>query len=565
MDSSNPTIPALADEIRAASHALDPEITAKRAKFIADELERMGPDMEARFEFYVRSHFSARAVKKILQQEVSLAHRDNLEAAAASFQSGNKSFYDNLHKNAKGAKSDEHSTAAPIITDEMAIVVAGIAKLFLGELVDIAREVMRNRTMFEDAHSGKRDPAIVSLLSSHGAGGSSSSSQSLAADDMPDDKSKGKGKGKGKARDQDKDRGVRCEGGGEGGGEGEGEGKGEGKGEGEGAVTTSGYESQYTAYQLMPADIAEAANRMHDDNKLGRPARASSHLFGGTHRGDRLGTALMSASNLLYDVTDVRHAGESMVEASGAGAGTGASTASLSDTLVSGNTHEALLAILRHVLRKESGTDYQSEDEDEEGEEEEEVQEKDGMKEKAEEQLGATDVSDSNEFTMDVQSESAPFGERNSSTYFSKADKQHLTVIAHKHNVDLLHAYQGAEEVRKNKWYKARAKQAEDEARRIVEAQAAAAAKAAQEAALALQREKIAAQTALQLANRNAQQQAQAEQVVRVQAAAAAAVGADSAAAAAAAASQAAKLMTATLSPQAQIHAQEDHSGKRKR
>jgi hypothetical protein len=274
---------------------------------------------------------------------------------------------------------------------------------------------------------------------------------------------------------------------------------------------------------------------MYDDNKLGRTVRVSSHLFSGAYHGGYAGTTLMSSANLLHDVTDVMHAGEVVVEqplqAGSALSSSSSSSSSSSEVAASmtmstgevsvfGDTHETLLAILRSVIRREAGVDEgdssESEDDDEDNQ------------------------------SVDNKNEESDI----SRAFFGPADKARLTKITHQHNLDLLQAYQETEACRVAKWREAKQLKADEEAR--------VAAKAAQDAALLLQKEKIAQAAAAQLAHRTASQQAQAEQAVRGQAMAAA-VGSG--------AGSDANPVVATLSPQAQIHAQtlSNASGKRKR
>ena len=70
-------LPALAEEMRSANASLDPEIAAKKAKYIQKRLKSLSADMETRFEFYIRSHFSQRSIKRILQREIECAYEDN--------------------------------------------------------------------------------------------------------------------------------------------------------------------------------------------------------------------------------------------------------------------------------------------------------------------------------------------------------------------------------------------------------------------------------------------------------------------------------------------------------
>jgi len=105
------SLPALADEIRAASNSIDPSQNERRSRFINEKLKVMTPEELTRFDFFVRSHFSRKAVKSILQKEID--------------------------------EDDPPSTKA---SDDMAIVVSGLAKLLVGELVETAREIRHERS-----------------------------------------------------------------------------------------------------------------------------------------------------------------------------------------------------------------------------------------------------------------------------------------------------------------------------------------------------------------------------------------------------------------------------------
>ena len=150
-DMSSEILPALAEEMRAANASLDPEIAAKKAKFIQSKLKSLSADMETRFEFYVRSHFSQRSIKKILQREIECAYDDNntfissRDSSSSSSSAAPGSSYYGV--GARGGKTDRY-TGVPIITEEMAVVVNGLAKLFVGELVDTAISIMKERIHF---------------------------------------------------------------------------------------------------------------------------------------------------------------------------------------------------------------------------------------------------------------------------------------------------------------------------------------------------------------------------------------------------------------------------------
>lgn len=102
-----PSHQILADVIRSAE--LAEASVERRTKFIKSHLDRMDDAQLTRFEFFVRSHLNRGKVKKVLQ------------AAASQY----------------------------MVTDDMAIVAGGLAKLFVGELVETALDVMRERAAVE--------------------------------------------------------------------------------------------------------------------------------------------------------------------------------------------------------------------------------------------------------------------------------------------------------------------------------------------------------------------------------------------------------------------------------
>lgn len=89
-----------------SSTADEPEKIEKRTKFIREKLDAMTEEQLIRFEFFYRSHFSRGYIKDILINAIK-------ERTSKDFQ----------------------------ISDEMAIVVSGLSKLFVGELVETAMEI----------------------------------------------------------------------------------------------------------------------------------------------------------------------------------------------------------------------------------------------------------------------------------------------------------------------------------------------------------------------------------------------------------------------------------------
>jgi hypothetical protein len=84
------------------------EQTKVRASKIKEQVEKMTLEQLERFEFYVRAHFERRKIKNMLAQ--------------------------NFGSKGKAA-------------DETAIIVGGLAKLYLGELMQVALEVKREETL----------------------------------------------------------------------------------------------------------------------------------------------------------------------------------------------------------------------------------------------------------------------------------------------------------------------------------------------------------------------------------------------------------------------------------
>ncbi len=135
-------IPALVEEFRAAKSSVDPDVASKRAKLLEVEINSLTPDMEARFEFFMRSHFDSRVVKRVLQKEIDCAttdlnHSKHPGQEHISFTTGSST--------RGGRVEDGGRPAGPVVSDDMAIVVCGLTKLYVGELVSMATEVMMER------------------------------------------------------------------------------------------------------------------------------------------------------------------------------------------------------------------------------------------------------------------------------------------------------------------------------------------------------------------------------------------------------------------------------------
>lgn len=135
---TGPKIPALVEELRAATSEMDSDVVNKRARILDNALKEMSPDMQARFEFYMRSHFDYKAVKKVLQKEIDCTVTD-FASGGHSGDGGPPIFVSTSWQNARAPG------VAPTVTDDMAIVVCGLAKLYVGELVDTAKDVMMER------------------------------------------------------------------------------------------------------------------------------------------------------------------------------------------------------------------------------------------------------------------------------------------------------------------------------------------------------------------------------------------------------------------------------------
>lgn len=105
----------LMDCIRSAEHEHSEVNVEKRTKFIKSQLDQMNEEQLTRFEFFVRSHLNRGKVKEILN-----------------------------------AKIPEKVGS---VNDEMAIVAGSLSKLFVGELVETALDVMRERMALQSQWS----------------------------------------------------------------------------------------------------------------------------------------------------------------------------------------------------------------------------------------------------------------------------------------------------------------------------------------------------------------------------------------------------------------------------
>jgi hypothetical protein len=101
----------LIDCIRSAEHEHSEANVEKRTKFIKSHLDQMSEEQLTRFEFFVRSHLNRSKVKELLAAKVP----------------------------------EKFGT----VTDEMSIVAGSLSKLFVGELVETALDVMRERMAVE--------------------------------------------------------------------------------------------------------------------------------------------------------------------------------------------------------------------------------------------------------------------------------------------------------------------------------------------------------------------------------------------------------------------------------
>jgi hypothetical protein len=131
------SIEILAEEIRAAKDDTDPykAPSEKRAKYIKEKLDRFTPEQLTRFEYYIQSHFHKSSVRGVMGRYLK-------------------------------DRKDE-------LTDEMVIVVAGLAKLFVGEVMELAAADMRQEgsSNVDESHIGH----AIEVLRSEGKYGSFSS------------------------------------------------------------------------------------------------------------------------------------------------------------------------------------------------------------------------------------------------------------------------------------------------------------------------------------------------------------------------------------------------------
>eukprot|EP01038_Epipyxis_sp_PR26KG_P007395 gene7395-10079_t len=102
----------LAAEIRAAADVSDYEVE-KRTKYIRQELDNMSEEQLTRFEFFIRSHLPRNKVKDIITQALDSTVYTSRTIASAN-----------------------------VVTDEISITVCGLAKLFIGELVEAATDIL---------------------------------------------------------------------------------------------------------------------------------------------------------------------------------------------------------------------------------------------------------------------------------------------------------------------------------------------------------------------------------------------------------------------------------------
>lgn len=162
---TGPKIPALVEELRAATAEVDEGMVNKRARILDNALKEMSPDMQARFEFYMRSHFDYKTVKRMLQREIDCTVKDFTTGAHGG--EAQTIFVSTAWQNARVAG------LAPSVTDDMAIVVCGLAKLYVGELVDTAKDVMMERltSLADSEHFDKHAPIPTTITEDAGGAG----------------------------------------------------------------------------------------------------------------------------------------------------------------------------------------------------------------------------------------------------------------------------------------------------------------------------------------------------------------------------------------------------------
>ncbi len=485
---SSSIIPLLAEEIRASGNAiLSTEILQKRAEYINRALDALSPELETRFEFFIRSHFTTRNVKRILQAEVDQMHKDNVRASDAlstlyqqpqhSVSLEEQQYYHHkgfghsnyYHSAAYRAGRLDRETGAPMITDDMTIVVCGLAKLFVGELVDIAREIMINRVKFEDKHR-LRTLSYDALFSANTVKRNEIDEANIKRAAQPASSSS--------ASDVSRESGHSSL---------------------SIAAASDNDDDDYTSYQIMPSDIEEAANRMYDDGKTGRSASIGSHLLSGGYNASCIAAnALSSTQSFLYSVTNVAHptAISSYIPHHSDSART-CSVATTSASVSAPKDGEGVAQVLlAHPAEQEvssSGDVLMA--------------------------LLSASCEDS-DVTHDTSSaESTVISD---SYVFSNDEMQTLADRAHQQRVNIVSAIQLKQHYRYQKWLHAKQEQERlkrEEEERIA---AAAAARAAQEAQLLEQKQKIAALVAQQQAKAAAVQQANIEAAIQAQTLAAA-------------------------------------------
>lgn len=136
------SMPALADEIRAS--VLDQSYAHRRSAFIDSKLRQMSEAELVRFEFFIRSHLNRHGIKKILQQEVDKVRMFIIFLRALLDGQTNQHLSQIVAQQRLLEQSETPSPAPPnpvTVTNDMAIVVGGLSKLLIGEIVTAARAV----------------------------------------------------------------------------------------------------------------------------------------------------------------------------------------------------------------------------------------------------------------------------------------------------------------------------------------------------------------------------------------------------------------------------------------
>eukprot|EP01036_Dinobryon_divergens_P023271 gene23271-31599_t len=100
----------LANEIRAADAFHSAREVKRRTTYIKKQLDAMTEEQLTRFEFFVRSRLPRPAVKEIIAKAL-----------------------------------EKKRGPGTVVTDEMAIISASLAKLFVGDLIETAIEVMNEQ------------------------------------------------------------------------------------------------------------------------------------------------------------------------------------------------------------------------------------------------------------------------------------------------------------------------------------------------------------------------------------------------------------------------------------